>query len=170
MKATSVEVLYARKMQPQAYESADCSVKLSISFEDGTEDLDRAITDALDTVQAHVLERLGMTGKATPAAKPNPAAKAQEVNARDRAAAKAAQPTNDSAPQAEKEITNEDLTKAIAAAVAKMREAGVSDAGPKVLAMIEANLPEGEKKPAQAARLPQAARKKFLEQLRELVK
>ena len=166
MKVTSIEVFYARKMQPQAYESADCSVKLSLSFEEEAADVDAAISDALDTVQSHVLTRLGLADAIsnTPAAAPaKEPAKRGTKKAPEEAVVVAVEkaPEPPPVPAVVPKISDADLIKAISGKVNEFVSKARSDGGPLVMAKIKEFLPD-DKPPHTPNRIAQERRMEFI--------
>ena len=183
MKVTNIEVAYGRKMQPQAYESAECSVKMALSFEDDAVEVDAAISKALDTVQEHVLNRLGIrrlvkadavaaiakaqVAEIAPAAAENKPLAAAKDNA-PKVAAKAAPEVVKGSEAAAKEISDADMLATITAKLTEMRAAGKTDGGRRIVEITSALLPEGQKTPPTPNRIPQAKRAQFVASVKAL--
>ena len=191
MKPTEITVSFRRSRQPQQHESAEASVRLTLIAEDGevVEDLDDAIADALDLVQAHVYDRLGLVTQqskrieekaeapakeAAPGEPKRPrgrpkkeaAAPAQEQTPAEPAQEPAAAPVQEPTPAVQPGLPNVsdgDLVKAIGKIMQRLGSA----AGPRVTEKIKAYLPDGNP-PFSQNRIPQTARHDFLRDLEEL--
>lgn len=178
MRPTEVTVLFRRSRQPQQYESAEASVAVKYTSQDGEDvpDLDGTIRAALDMVQGHVYERLGLKAaavKAAPApvqeqksAKPTKPAKPAPVQEQKAEAAEEA-PAATEQPAELPAVTDGDLNKAIAQTMQRLTKAGVTNGGPRIIEKIKAYLPDGNP-PFSPNRIPVTARRDFIKDLEEL--
>jgi len=184
MRPSEIKVTFRRSRQPQQYETAEASVSLTLIAEEDEEirDLDETIAEALDTVQAHVYSRLGLTGKVA-VNEPRPAkeeiSEAEKAPRRGRPPKKAAEEkaapaeeekttpaiTKDNTPAQSTEISDGALTKAIGQAVKKLVDRGAPDGAKRITDLIMSYV---DNPPFSQSRIEMSKRQAFLDALTAL--